>query len=178
MKRRAAALVVLVIAAVVVLSVLQRPRRARPDGYDAPWAALPVDDERAWAGDATRREVVTSLFVEAREAMQHCNEELYRAQESGAVTIELLLVQERDGMRLQFARAEALPQYPQLGPCLERALEATGPAPNPGVAVGTVWRLSAKVLLHPEHELPPIPWWHRFVPPSWRSGGDSAIHIG
>ena len=178
MKRRAAALVVLVIAAVVVLSVLQRPRRARPDGYDAPWAALPVDDERAWAGDATRREVVTSLFVEAREAMQHCNEELYRAQESGAVTIELLLAQEASGMRLVFARAEVLPQFPKLGRCLEQALEATDAAPNPGTPEGTRWRLSAKVLLHPESELPPIPWWHRFVPPSWRSGGDSAIHIG
>lgn len=178
MKRRAAAAVVLILGALLVLSVLERPRRARPADYDAPWAALPLDDERSWAADPVRREAVTRLFLEAREALQHCNEELYRAPESGAVTIELLMVQEQRGLRLQFARATASPGFPQLGPCLEQALEATQPTPNPGVADGTRWRLSAKVLLHPEHELPPIPWWHRFVPPSWRSGGDSAIHIG
>ena len=177
-KRLSLAAVVVITIVVLVLSVLQRPRRARPEGYDSLWVALPISDESDWALDAQRREAVMAIFLEARESLQHCNEELYRAPESGAVTIELLLQQQPEGMQLLYARAEELPKFPNLGRCLELALESTHPAPSPGISAGTRWRLSAKILLHPEDELPPIPWWHRFVPPSWRSGGDSAIHIG
>jgi hypothetical protein len=177
-KRLSIAVVVLIAIVLLVLSVLQRPRRARPEGYDSLWVALPISDESDWALDAQRREVVMAIFLEARESLQHCNEELYRAPVSGAVTIELLMQQQPEGMQLLYARAEDLPQFPQLGRCLEQALERTEPSPMPGISVGTRWRLSAKIFLHPEDELPPIPWWHRLVPPSWRSGGDSAIHIG
>ncbi len=179
MKKRLSIAVAVVLAVTVLgFSVMQRPRRPRPEGYDSLWAALPVSDESNWAPDAQRREVVMAIFLEARESLQHCNEELYRAPTSGAVTIELLLQRQPEGMQLVYARAEDLPRFPRLGRCLEQALEATQPASAPGIPAGTRWRLSAKIFLHPEDELPPIPWWHRFVPPSWRSGGDSAIHIG
>ncbi len=178
MKRRTGLVVLgLVLLGLSASLFLKRPRRARPPGYEAPWAALSTVTQRDWAPDPTYREVVQAVFFEARAALEHCNEELYRRSEGAELEVELLMERTPEGMQLRFAHVPERPEAPRLATCIEQALESTAPAPA-ALPPGTRWRLSAIILLHPEDELPPIPWWHRFVPPSWRSGGDSAIHIG
>lgn len=180
MKRRIVviSLVVLFVAIALAL-VVQRPRRPRPTGFDAPWASFPETIERDWSTDALKRGVIQEIFAAASEDLQHCNMEHYRLPEGDVVKVDLLFEQEADGMQLMFARMPDRPTLsPLLLPCFEQALERSKPVPNTGLAVGTRWRLGVHVLVHPVTELPPEPWWHRFVPQSWRSGGDSVIHVG
>lgn len=180
MKRAVVFLAVVVMFVGLALAlVVQRPRRPRPDGFDAPWAGLPLLPERDWATDPPKRDVVQAVFLEANEQLTHCNQEHWREEAGSAAKLELLFAQEARGMQLLFVRAEPDPALPALLlPCFEQALEKASPVPTAGLAGGTRWRISVHLLIHPAGELPPESWWHRYVPQSWRSGGDSAIHIG
>ncbi len=172
------ALVVLFVAIVLAL-VIQRPRRPRPEGFDAPWASLPETIERDWSTDVLKRGVIQDVFSAVSEELQHCNMELYRLADGDVVKADLLFEQQAAGMQLMFVRMPERPTLPPLLlPCFEQALERSRPVPNTGLAVGTRWRLGVHMLIHPVADLPPEPWWHRFVPQSWRSGGDSVIHVG
>lgn len=179
MKRVAVVLIFVLLALGIALALVwQRPRRARPEGFDAPWAAMPELVERDWSTDAPKRDAVQAIFIEASEQLQHCNQEHWRSTDGDVVKLDLLLEQQPDGMQLRFVRSPQRPDFPPfLLTCFERALENTRPVPSPE-PVGTHWKLSVHMLVHAVGELPPEPWWHRFVPQSWRSGGDSAIHIG
>ncbi|PZR14508.1 MAG: hypothetical protein DI536_10660 [Archangium gephyra] len=179
MKRVAVIVLFMLLALAVGLALLwQRPRRPRPEGFDAPWAALPELMERDWSTDASKRDAVQALFIEASEQLQHCNQEHWREEEGSVVKLSLLLERQPDGMQLMFVKSAPRAELPPLLlSCFEQALEKTRPVPSTE-PVGARWRLLVHVLIHPASELPPEPWWHRFVPQSWRSGGDSAIHIG
>ena len=179
--KRAVVVTLLLLVAVAIAAVLlmQRPRRPRPEGFDAPWSQLPESPEKDWATDVLRSSTVQAAFVQANEGLQHCNMEHYRLEAGDAVKLDLLFEQQPDGMQLMFVRLPTRSDLPALLlPCFEQALEATKPVPTRDVPVGTRWRLGVHLLIHPASELPPEPWWYRFVPQSWRSGGDSAIHIG
>ncbi|MGV3620741.1 MAG: hypothetical protein ACO1OB_07985 [Archangium sp.] len=179
MKRTAVVLLFVLLAVGVALALLwQRPRRPRPEGFDAPWAQLPELLERDWSTDAPKRDAVQAIFIEASEQMLHCNQEHWRETHGQVVKLTLLMEQRADGMQLRFVKSPQRDDLPALLlPCFEQALEKTKPVPSPE-RPGARWKLLVHVLIHPAADLPPEPWWHRFVPRSWRSGGDSAIHIG
>jgi len=156
------------------------PRRARPDGYRAGWDSLPLETESTWSMQKTRREVVLNAFYVATPKLQHCNAEYFRGADSLATQLELL-IQVRGG-RAEFVYVNAEPK-PELSPalltCIERALERVSPVAHPALGTDEVkWRLGLSFLFHPPVEVEADAWWERFVPDSWRSGGNSSIHVG
>ncbi len=179
--KRALALAVLVLAAAVLVfgATHYDPRRPRPEGWEAPWRALPLEPETSWAPDALKRGVVQRLFAQATDELTECSQEYFRAKVADVVPLELLLEAGAEGVRLAYVVTPPRADLPAgLLPCLERAIEKSKPVAGPGLAPGTRWRLGLSFLLNPVSDLPSPPWWERFVPASWRSGGSSGIHVG
>jgi hypothetical protein len=57
-------------------------------------------------------------------------------------------------------------------------LERTTPVRARGLPASGQWRLGLTFLLPPATELIDEPWWERFVPDAFRSGGSLPIHVG
>jgi adenosine deaminase len=179
-KRRALLIISAVLLGGAALAlVIHEPPRPRPPGFDAPWDGLPRAVERDWGPDPQKRLVVQKLFSDATEELARCNLAFDPGPEGGVLVVDLLFEQTSRGMQLAFARAEEDASVdPRLAACITRELEEAGPVPTADVAPGTRWRLTTHIALQPASELPPPPWWHRFVPAGWRSGGTSSIHVG
>lgn len=178
--KRGLLLAVVVLMSAVLAFVISAwdPPRPRPDGWRAPWDSLPLEDESAWAPQRARRFLVQELFAGAVDELTECSQEYYREPESKTVQLELLIEVAADGARLAFVVPEPRGELaPGLMPCVVRALEKTKPVPTEFPA-GTRWRLGLAFVLNPPAELKPAPWWQRFIPEAWRSGGGSAIHVG
>ncbi|MFZ5441903.1 MAG: hypothetical protein ACOZQL_18000 [Myxococcota bacterium] len=179
MKRLAVAGGVLALAVVSFVGSAWDPPRARGPGWRAPWDALPLETEERWAPDRQRRFLVQALFAGAVDELTECTEEYFHERDSKLVQLELLIEVGKGGAQLTWVVPESRPELEAgLLPCLTRALEKTKPVPAPGVAVGTRWRLGLSFVLNPVDALVSPPWWQRFVPDDWRSGGGSAIHVG
>ncbi|GMU59580.1 MAG: hypothetical protein AMXMBFR34_13430 [Myxococcaceae bacterium] len=179
MKRVVLAALVVLLLGVAGLLVFKRPPRARPPGYDAPWASLPESPEQEWGVDPVKRSVVQEVFTVANEDLEHCNIEHYGGAQDDLVVFDLLFEQQPGGMQLVFAREVPRNDLPALLlPCFAQALERTPPVKRSGLEPGARWRVTVHLTVHAAGDLPPPPWWHRFVPDSWKSGGGSAIHIG
>ncbi|MBL8914885.1 MAG: hypothetical protein JNM17_29540 [Archangium sp.] len=182
MKRVLAIVVLLAIVGVsVFVAQHYEPRRERPEGWRAKWDALPLDDESVWSLQKTRRDVVLQFFVRATDELTHCNQEYFRGTESTATKLELLIEVNGGAAKLMYAVGESKPEFPPgMVACVERALEKVQPVTHPGLAGtnDTRWRMGLNFLFHPPLELPPARWWDRFVPDSWKSGGNSSIHVG
>jgi hypothetical protein len=157
------------------------PRRERGEGWRTRWDSLPLEGEAVWSMQRARREVVLQLFFEANDEIAHCNAEYFRGTEDASTQLELLLLVDGGAARVMYVVGEQKPELPPgLVSCVERALEKTRPVVHPALA-GTNdvrWRLGLLFLFHPPVEVPATPWWHRFVPDAWKSGGNSSIHVG
>lgn len=173
------AVLVVLVAATVFVTTHFDPRRPRPEGWRTPWDALPLETESSWAPDVARRTLVQALFFEATPALTECTEEYFRGTEAVTVQLELLLEAVPEGVRLTYVVPEVRGDLPAgLMSCVERALEKGKPLPVKGAKPGLRWRLGLSFVVNPVSELEPAPWWQRFVPDSWRSGGGSVIHVG
>lgn len=176
MKRRALLAFSVLLAGAGLAFLFHEPPRPRPPGFDAPWDGLPRAVERDWGPDPQKRLMVQKLFSDATEELERCNLAFDPGPEGGVLVVDLLFEQRAGGMQLVFARAEEDAAVdPRLATCISRELEEAGPVPTTEVATGTRWRLTTHVVLHPASELPPPPWWHRFVPASWRTGGRASV---
>jgi hypothetical protein len=165
----------------VFLARHYEPRRARPEDWRTPWAELPLETETAWSLQRTRREVVQQFFFEATDELTHCNAEYFRGADSSPTQLELLIDVHGGAAELRYVIGENRPELPPgLVPCVERALEKTHPVRHPGLADldDVRWRMGLTFLFHPPVELRPTHWWDALLPDAWRSGGNSAIHVG
>lgn len=182
MKKVALALAVLVLAAAALfLARHYEPRRERPEGWRTKWDSLPLDTETVWSLQKTRREVVQQFFFDATEELTHCNQEYFRGADSTPAQLELLIEVNGGVARLVYVVGEAKPEFPPgMVSCVERALEKAKPVTHPGLAgtTDTRWRMGLTFLFHPPVEVPPTRWWDALIPESWRSGGNSSIHVG
>jgi hypothetical protein len=175
------ALVVLGLGA-LVLDFARRhydPRRPRPEGWKAAWASAPLEPESSWAPDPLRRAVVQQLFLQASPGLTHCMQEYFHGAEGDAAQLELLIAIDEAGAALRFVESSSKPGLePGLLPCVERVLERTTPVRARGLPASGQWRLGLTFLLPPATELIDEPWWERFVPDAFRSGGSLPIHVG
>jgi hypothetical protein len=171
--------VLVVLASTLFVATHLDPRRPRPAGWRAPWDTLTLEPESVWAPDVARRTLVQALFFEATPALTECTEEYFRGVEAVTVQLELLFEAVPEGVRLTYVVPEVRGDLPAgLMPCVERALEKGKALPLKGAKAGDRWRLGLAFVINPVSELAPAPWWQRFVPDSWRSGGGSIIHVG
>ncbi len=182
MKMKRAALIVLVVAialvAALAVSLLDPPRRARPDGWRSAWDSLPLIKEGAWAVDTLQRGVVQGEFFLATDELAQCVRK-HRGGEGATVMLELLVETEHGQTHFEFVDAEARSELPAgLVSCVTRALENAAPLPTPALPEGTRWRLEVSFLVPPVADLPRVPWWERFIPERWRSGRSSGAHVG
>jgi hypothetical protein len=161
-------------ALVAFLATHYEPRRARPVGWDSPWAALTLEPESSWAVDRLERTVVQHAFVEASQRLTECSQEYGRTKQGGVEKLEVLLETRAERTSLQFVVSAG--ESPFLT-CITRALEHTAPVPTPGVT-DTHWRLGLDFLIPTLDELVSPPWWAPLVPDSLRSGGSSPIYVG
>ena len=154
------------------------PRRERPEGWEATWAAVPLQPESVWAVQPAQREVMQQLFMQVGERLSHCSAEWVHT-ELPPLELELFIEADAVGPRVLFAKAVAAAEVPApLAPCVERALEQTRPVKESGVTPGRRWRLHHSFLLHLPDELRPEPWYERFVPDSFKSGGSAPVYMG
>lgn len=182
MKRALLVVAILMLVGIgVFLAKHYEPRRERPDGWRTKWDALALDDESVWSLQETRRDVVLQFFVEATNELTHCNQEYFRGTEPTPAKLELLIEVNAGAARLVYVVGESKPEFPPgMVACVERALEKVKPMAHPGLAGtnDTRWRMGLTFLFHPPVEVPAVRWWERFVPDSWKSGGNSSIHVG
>ncbi len=170
--------VAIALVAALVISLLDPPRRPRPDGYRSAWDSLPLIKEGEWAVDTLQRGVVQGEFFLATDELAQCVRS-HRGGEGATVRLELLIETERGQTHLEFVDAEARPELPSgLVSCVTRALENAAPLPTPALPEGTRWRLELSFLVPPVTDLPGVPWWERFIPERWRSGRPSGTHVG
>ena len=180
MKRAPLILLVVVIALVALLafSLLEPPRRARPEGWRSAWDSLPLIKEGEWAVDTLQRGVVQGEFFLATDELAACVRK-NRGGEGATVKLELLVETEHGQTHFEFVDAEPRSDLPSgLVSCVTRALENAAPLPTPALPEGTRWRLELSFLVPPVTDLPKGPWWERFIPERWRSGRSSGTHVG
>jgi hypothetical protein len=160
--------VAIALVVVLVMSLLDAPRRPRPEGYRSEWDKLPLLQEGDWSIDSVKRGVVQAQFFLSTEGLTHC---VQRYGGSGAnVKLELLVETEHGVTHLEFVEAEPRTDLPEgLVSCVTRALEAADPIPTPALAEGTKWRLELNFLVPPLADLPRVKWWDRFIPERWRT---------
>ena len=179
-----ARVILAVVAAVSLLAVLvgsllaDAPRRPRPAGWRAPWDALPLLKEGEWAVDPVKRGLVQGEFFLATDELGQCVRR-HGGAEGEVLELELLVEAEHGGTHFEYVDAAPRTDLPAgLVSCVTRALEAVEPLPTPGLPDGTLWRLQLNFLVPPLADIPPVPWWKRFLPEGWRSGRSSGTHVG
>lgn len=168
--------VVVALAGVLVTSLMDAPRRPRPEGYRKEWDALPLLQEGEWSLDAVKRGVVQGQFFVSTDELAHC---VRKFGGSGAsVKLELLVETEHGVTHLEYVETEPRSDLPEgLMPCVTRALEGADPIPTPALPEGLKWRLELNFLVPPLAELPKVKWWQQLLPERWR-GSRSTGHVG
>lgn len=179
MKKRgviAGLVVAVALIGVIVTSLMDAPRRPRPEGYRKEWDVLPLQKEGDWAIDALKRGVVQGEFFVSTDELSHC---VQKFGGSGAnVKLELLVETEHGVTHLEYVDSEPRTDLPEgLMPCVTRALEGADPIPTPALPEGLKWRLELNFLVPPISDLPKVKWWQRFMPERWR-GPPSTGHVG
>jgi hypothetical protein len=159
----------LLVAALGLAILLQAPARSRPPGWKDPWARLPLEPEGSWTADPLKRGVVQASFFSATDSLTACLQK-YPAPGGVVIKLELLVETEHGGTHLEYVESSSRPDLPEgLVSCVTRVLEQGAPVLTPGVAEGTRWRLELAFLLPQPADLPPAPWWRRFLPDAWHS---------
>lgn len=173
--------VAVALVGVLVTSLMDAPRRPRPEGYRREWDALPLLAEGEWALDAVKRGVVQAEFFVSTDELAHC---VQKYGGSGAtVKLELLVETEHGVTHLEYVDVASGDPEPRtvlpegLMPCVTRALEGADPVPTPALPEGLKWRLELNFLVPPLEDLPKPKWWQRFIPERWR-GPPSTGHVG
>lgn len=164
--------------ALFAMIFLYQPSRPRPEGWQQPWAALPLEHEGDWAIQPLKRGVVQACFFSATDTLTRCLQQ-YGAPEGAVVKLELLLETEHGGTHPEYVVAAPRSDLPGgLVSCLTGALEAVTPVRTPQLPEGTLWRLEVPFLVPPLADLPVAPWWRRWVPAQWRPPGSRGNQVG
>src|SRR4051812_37416023 len=90
--------VAIALTGVLITSLMEAPRRPRPEGWRSEWAALPLLTEGEWAMNPLQRGVVQGEFFSSSDELAHC---VQKYGGSGTrVKLELLVETERGATHL------------------------------------------------------------------------------
>jgi len=113
---------------------------------------------------------VQASFFSATDSLTHCLQK-YAAPGGAVLKLELMVETEHGGTHLEYVEASPRADLPEgLVSCLTRVLEQSPPVLTPGIPEGTLWHLELAFLVPQPADLPPAPWWRRFVPDAWHTG--------
>lgn len=170
--------VLLLAAGGVAVLITWDPPRARPEGWKAEWAALPLEPELQWMADNAKRGSMIRSFMSVREELEECVEEYPPGSDGATLNVELLFEPESTGEKLEYFEVVSENGAPSgLATCLTREVERAPVVVMPAELRGQ-WRLALTYVIPAPGVIPPAPWWRRFVPEIFRCGGGSAVHVG
>jgi hypothetical protein len=162
-----AALLVVGLGVVIALGLLEPGPRARPADWAKEWTAAPLELEGDWSMNPHKRGALQQVFVAATGPLSRCVQ-AHRPPEGQQLRLELFTETVAGGTELEWVEVEETARVPDaFRRCVVAALEGTEEQRTPNVPPGTRWRLEYHFLVPPLSDLPPVPWWERYLPGLW-----------
>lgn len=164
-----AALLVVGLGIVIALGLFEPKPKARPADWAKAWSAAPLELESDWSMNPSKRGALQQVFMAATGPLSRCVQ-THRPPEGQQVRLELFTETVAEGTEFEWVDAEETASVPAaFRQCVVAALEGTEEQPTPKIPPGTRWRLEYHFLVPPLTDLPPVPWWERYLPGLWHA---------